>query len=84
MFKVIAQDKPEQLGGTYTQIGELNVVTAPRTSKWGDENIFFRHQILDHDVKVKPEWAQYHEQGLSYPFLQNLEAKQTPGCPFLQ
>jgi len=29
------------------------------TSNWGDEHMFFRHQRMDDDLKIKPEWTQY-------------------------
>jgi len=28
-------------------------------SKWGDEQLFFRHQKMNDDIKLKPEWEKY-------------------------
>ena len=30
------------------------------TSKWGDTVYYVRHQYLDDDVKLKPEWTPYY------------------------
>ena len=33
------------------------VLTSPlTTSKYGDSNLFYRHEIFDHDVALRPEW----------------------------
>jgi hypothetical protein len=29
------------------------------TSKWGDQNLFFRHQKFDEDLALHPEWKPY-------------------------
>jgi len=29
------------------------------TSYWGDEHMFFRHQRMDDDLKLRPEWVPY-------------------------
>ena len=29
------------------------------TSNWGDEHMFFRHQRMDDDLKIRPEWEPY-------------------------
>ena len=29
------------------------------TSHWGDEHMFFRHQRMDDDLKLRPEWEPY-------------------------
>ena len=29
------------------------------TSFWGDDHMFFRHQRMDDDLKLKPEWEPY-------------------------
>ena len=29
------------------------------TSNWGDEHMFFRHQRMEADLNLRPEWEQY-------------------------
>lgn len=29
------------------------------TSYWGDEHMYFRHQRMDDDLKIRPEWEPY-------------------------
>lgn len=47
------------MGGERKLIGELKLDGEMTTSKWGDENLFFRHQKMDDDVKINPDWDQY-------------------------
>jgi hypothetical protein len=37
-------------------IGELIATSKPIYSKWGDEFLFFRHQRMEEDIKLRPEW----------------------------
>jgi len=46
-------------------------------SKWGDEHLFFRHQLMDDDVKIHPEWAEYipsYKNGGKCPYQTMLQA----------
>ena len=43
-FQVFALDKPEELDGEESMIGELVLTSNLTTSKWGDTSLFFRHQ----------------------------------------
>ena len=43
-YQVFAIDKPEELGGEESMIGELVLTSNLTTSKWGDTGLFFRHQ----------------------------------------
>jgi len=47
------------MGGTETMIGTLQLDGTLTRSKWGDEKLFFRHQLNDDDLKLKPEWEKY-------------------------
>lgn len=59
LFKIYATDLPTELGGKESLIGEMRTVTNMVTSQWGDEHMFFRHQLMDDDLKLKPEWEPY-------------------------
>ena len=62
LYKVLALDKPLELGGSERQIAEL-VLTAPlTTSRWGDEHLFFRHQTMEDDTSLQPAWSQHLQQ----------------------
>ena len=56
LFTVYALDKPQALGGKEFPIGQL--VTASETTKsyYGDEMLLFRHQRIEDDLKLRPEW----------------------------
>ena len=62
LYKVLALDKPVELGGTESQIAELVLTSSATTSKWGDRHLFFRHQTMEDDISLHPEWSQYLEQ----------------------
>ena len=40
-----------KVGGKRTLIGELILDGTMTKSRWGDENLFFRHQKMDDDLK---------------------------------
>uniref|UniRef100_A0A7S3FXK1 Uncharacterized protein n=1 Tax=Strombidium rassoulzadegani TaxID=1082188 RepID=A0A7S3FXK1_9SPIT len=67
LYKVYGMDAPEELGGTEVHIGDLVLDGNLVASKWGDQNLFFRHQRLDDDLKVQPSWAPY-EASFGCPF----------------
>jgi len=52
LFDVYAADVP---GGKQTLIGTLELEGKVITSKFGDESLFFRHQKMDDDIKLRPE-----------------------------
>jgi len=59
LYKVFAWDKPQQLGGVETHIGDLVMDGSFTASKFGDEELFFRHQRSDEDLAIHPEWTPY-------------------------
>ena len=59
LFNIYAMDKPVELGGQETKIAQLKTNSKMVTSYWGDEHMFFRHQLMDDDLKLRPEWEPY-------------------------
>lgn len=59
LYTVYAMDKPKELGGKETMIGTLQLNGGLIASKWADENLFFRHQYMDEDIKLHGEWDKY-------------------------
>jgi hypothetical protein len=59
LYKVYAMTKPSQLGGKEVNIGTLQLDGNLHKSKWADENLFFRHQRQDDDLKIHPEWEPF-------------------------
>lgn len=59
LYDVYALDAPPQLGGKEQKIGSLKLDGQLVSSKWGDEHLFFRHQKLDDDIKLRPAWNDY-------------------------
>ena len=76
LYQVFATDKPVELGGTETHIGDLVSTSEFTTSAWGDEHFFIRHQDFADDLKIHPEWAQYTSSFADAP--SPLKSK----CPF--
>jgi len=59
IYEIHAYDKPVPMGGTLSKIGDLTLNGSLIKSKFGDENLFYRHQYMDDDLKLKPEWRPY-------------------------
>lgn len=59
LFKVYAMDQPEELGGTEQYIADFVLRSSPTTTNWGDEHMYFRHQRMDDDLAIRPEWEPY-------------------------
>ena len=61
LYTIWAMDKPEELGGVETHIADLVLTSELTTSLWGDQHLFFRHQNMEDDLGLRPEWEQYTE-----------------------
>ena len=59
VFNIHAMDQPEELGGVEQKIGSFVLASTMVTSYWGDEHMYFRHQRMDDDLVIKPEWEPY-------------------------
>jgi len=57
LYDIYAQNKPEEQGGNWSKIGKLTLDEKFTTSKWGDAGYFIRHQMMDDDLKIHPEWV---------------------------
>ena len=42
-----------------TPIGKIVTTSETTTSYWGDEHMYFRHQRMDDDLAIHPEWEPY-------------------------
>ena len=60
LYNVFGWTAPPQLGGKKVPIGNLTLHGSMVTSKFGDTEISIRHQKLDDDIKLKPEWEPYY------------------------
>lgn len=67
-------------------IGSIVLASPLTTSNWGDEHMYFRHERMDDDLKLKPEWEQYAPKYGGFFSLEqeiaNLEGPKSNGCPF--
>lgn len=59
LFNIYGWDQPEELGGAETLIAHMVTDSLMVTTYWGDENMFFRHERMDDDLKIRPEWIPY-------------------------
>jgi len=53
LFEVRAQADPKS---GLELIGHITITDALTTSKFGDEELFFKHQHMESDYEIKPEW----------------------------
>eukprot|EP00746_Dinoflagellata_sp_MGD_P012408 gnl/MRDRNA2_/MRDRNA2_126460_c0_seq1.p1 gnl/MRDRNA2_/MRDRNA2_126460_c0~~gnl/MRDRNA2_/MRDRNA2_126460_c0_seq1.p1 ORF type:complete len:429 (-),score=66.26 gnl/MRDRNA2_/MRDRNA2_126460_c0_seq1:177-1463(-) len=53
LFRVEAKNTPF---GSKKVIGEIVLEGKPTTSKFGDEEMFFKHQYMEEDFALHPEW----------------------------
>lgn len=83
LFDVMAWDSPPQIGGKQWNIGSIQMTGPLITSKWGDRELFFRHQKLDEDLKLRSNWRPYLEQfkGL-FMNLMGWATKPVLKCPY--
>jgi len=59
LWDVYAWDNPTELGGREEQVGSL-ILTSPLVpSLYGDTKLFFRHQDMRDDLKLRPEWVKF-------------------------
>ena len=79
LYDVYATDKPTELGGTEMKIAQIKTVSEMTTSNWGDEKMYIRHQRMDDDLKIHPEWEPYTPK---FKSLLNLDQVGGPNCPF--
>ena len=56
-----ARSAPEELGGQESHIADLVLTSELTTSLWGDQHLFFRHQNMEDDLGLRPDWEQYTE-----------------------
>jgi len=62
LYQVYALDVPEELGGKETRIADLVLTSKMVTSKWGDQHLFFRHQDMAEDLRLRPQWNKFTPQ----------------------
>lgn len=60
LYNVYAMSAPKELGGHETLIGTLVLDGKLTKSQWGDENLFIRHQNIEDDQELHPEWKPYY------------------------
>lgn len=84
LYKVIATDEPEALGGSEKHIGDIVTTSPTVTSLWGDTRLFFRHTRFDEDIAARPEWESHVEKFTGPTFAENLPlpAEAPADCPF--
>ena len=52
LYKIFAWDKPSELGGKRTQIGDIVLDGNLTSTKWGDEVMYIRHEDMKHDLEL--------------------------------
>jgi hypothetical protein len=60
LYDVYGLDAPESIGGVEIFMGTLQLDGKLTRSKFGDEQLFFRHQLSSDDMALKPEWESHY------------------------
>ena len=82
LWNIYAMDKPQELGGTEKQIAKMVTASECTTSLFGDDHLYFRHQRMDDDLKLRPEWEQYTPKYGGIFSLEEQYDNEPSGCPF--
>ena len=84
LYTVYAMDAPKELGGTETKIAEVVTASELTTSNWGDEKMYFRHERMEDDLAIHPEWEPYTPKygGIFNLEQQCLQQTTESTCPF--
>lgn len=82
LYDVYATDKPTELGGTEKKIAQIITKSQMTKSNWGDEHLYFRHQRMDDDLAIHPEWTQYTPKYGGFFMLDQEGEEVNSACPF--
>ena len=83
LYDVYATDVPTELGGTEQKIAQIVTSSEMTTSYWGDEHFYIRHERMDDDLAIHPEWKPYTPE---YKGIFSLaeDDSEASGCPFAE
>jgi hypothetical protein len=59
LYEVQALEQPEELGGKWEKIGDLQLEGKLVKSSWADKNLFFRHDYENADLSEHKDWDKY-------------------------
>jgi hypothetical protein len=88
LYKVFAVDKPDWSNSPHwhgeekQEIGKIVLGSTLVTSLWGDEHMYFRHQRMDEDLSVHPEWLSAVPPSVGEPTIRPFQPKVESKCPF--
>jgi len=51
---------PEMVGAKEWYIGDIITSAKMQASRYGDEQLFFRHGSSDEDIKQRPSWESFY------------------------
>ena len=74
-------DKPEAMGGEEQKIAELVTESTCDTSLFGDEHLFYKHQLFEDDLALRPEWVPHVKKIEFTPDETDLLYDIIKGCP---
>ena len=74
LYEVYAIEAPNQCE---VKIGTIKLTSNFVTSKFGDQNLFFRHGRVEDDLKINPSWDEYIQK---FSFWGGKKAKESK-CP---
>ena len=86
LFHLWGLNKPTELGGFEWYIGDIITTSEITTSSWGDLGLYFKHDILEDDIDIVPDWQPYEpantDGGPSEYMSHGAKRNKAAGCPF--
>ena len=82
LYHLWGWDEPEENGGHQWYIGDIVTTSEMTTSSFGDTELFFRHEVLDEDLALRPEWEPYEIPYEPPTGSENDKIVRKSGCPF--
>ena len=59
LWNIYATNVPTELGGDEQLIAKMVTASAMNPSTFGDNHLYFRHERMDDDLALRPEWVPY-------------------------
>lgn len=83
LYDIYGLDAPTELGGVEHFMGTLSLDGELTKSKWGDADLFYRHQLSSDDMALKPEWTPHYAKFSAFG-AHGSGAKTGGKCPYME
>jgi len=84
LYDVYGLDAPTELGGVEHLMGTLQLDGQLTKSKWGDQELFYRHQLTTDDMVLKPEWESHYAKFVPFSTGEGSVLSNLSKCPYME